>query len=111
MSRSRAKGTSWETAIVRYLIEQGWPHAERRALHGNLDKGDITGLPGVVIEAKSHARHELAQWWEEAKAERRNANAATAAVWFKRRGKTSPADGFVLLDGATYTELLKAAGW
>jgi hypothetical protein len=111
MSASKRKGTSWESAIVGYLIEQGWPHAERRALAGALDKGDITGLPGVCIEAKSAARHELAQWWEEAKAERRNANAATACVWFKRRGKTSPAHGFVLMDGETYTALLKAAGW
>jgi hypothetical protein len=47
VSKSRAKGTSWESAIVTYLIEQGWPHAERRALAGALDKGDITGLPGV----------------------------------------------------------------
>jgi hypothetical protein len=111
VSRNRAKGTSWESAVVAYLIEQGWPHAERRALHGALDKGDIAGLPGVCLELKSCAKHELAAWWEEAKAERKNANAATAAVWFKRRGKTSPAHGFVLLDGETYTALLKAAGW
>lgn len=111
MSRSRAKGTAWESAVVAYLIERGWPYAERRALHGNADKGDITGLPGVCLELKSAARVELAVWWEEAKAERRNANAATTAVWFKRRGKTSPSHGFVLMDGETYTELLKAAGW
>jgi hypothetical protein len=111
MSAARRKGTAWETEIVRYLIEQGWVHAERRALHGAEDKGDIAGLPGVVIEAKSANRHELAVWWEEAKAERRNARAATSCVWFKRRGKTSPGDGFVLLDGETYTALLKAAGW
>lgn len=111
MSASRRKGTAWESAVVAYLIEQGWPHAERRALAGANDKGDVTGVPGVCLELKSAARVELAAWWEEAKAERRNANAATAAVWFKRRGKTSPGDGFVLLDGATYTDLLKAAGW
>lgn len=111
MSAARRKGTAWETEIVRFLHEQGWPLAERRALHGALDKGDITGLPGVVIEAKSHNRHELALWWEEAKAEQKNANADTACVWFKRRDKTSPGDGFVLLDGHTYAALLKAAGW
>lgn len=111
MSKSRAKGTSWESAVVTYLIERGWPHAERRALNGANDKGDIAGLPGVCLELKSCARTELATWWEEAKTERQNAGAVTAAVWFKRKGKTSPADGYVLLDGQTYTELLKAAGW
>ena len=111
MSAARRKGTSWESAIVTYLQERGWIHAERRALAGRDDRGDIAGLPGVCIEAKSAARHELAQWWEQAKVERRNANAETTCVWFKRRGKTSPAEGFVLMDGETYTALLKAAGW
>lgn len=111
MSKNKAKGTAWETAIVRFLQEHGWHHAERRALHGQLDKGDVTGLPGICIEAKSAARHELAAWLDEAKAEKRNAGAATCAVWFKRRGKTSPGAGFVLLDGDEYVALLKAAGW
>lgn len=111
MSASRRKGTAWESSVVTYLIDRGWPHAERRALAGANDKGDIAGLPGVCLELKSCARLELALWWEEAKAERRNAKAATAAVWFKRKGKTSPVDGFVVMDGETYTDLLKAAGW
>lgn len=53
MTASRAKGTSWETSIVRYLRDQGWPHAERRALRGSNDCGDVAGVPLVCIEAKS----------------------------------------------------------
>ena len=48
MNTSRRKGTAWESALVDYLIGKGWPHAERRALNGCNDKGDIAGLPGVV---------------------------------------------------------------
>jgi hypothetical protein len=87
------------------------PHAERRALGGSLDRGDIAGLPGVVCEAKSAARLELAAWLAEAEAERVNDGADIAVVWHKRRGKGSPADGYVTMTGATLVALLRAAGY
>lgn len=111
MTASRAKGTRWETAIVDYLRTSGATHAERRALHGSDDRGDITGIPAVVIEAKSAARVELAAWLDEANAERDNDCADVGAVWFKRRGRASPANGFVVVDGATFVFLLQAAGY
>jgi hypothetical protein len=112
MTAARSKGTRWETAIVDYLRDHGWPHAERRALNGVRDKGDIAGLPGVVIEAKDHAGHNaLAGWVDEATAEALNAGAHHAIVWHKRRGKASPGDGYVTMTGDTYTALLRAAGF
>ncbi len=111
MSRSRAKGTAWETAIVDYLRGTGAPHAERRAQAGTKDRGDIAGLPGVVIEAKSAARLELGAWLAEAEAERANDGAALAVVWHKRRGKASAGDGYVTMNGATLIHLLRAAGY
>ena len=38
---SKAKGTAWETAYARCLIDLGFPYAERRALAGAFDMGDI----------------------------------------------------------------------
>jgi len=111
MGRSRAKGTAWETAIVTYLQTRGWPTAERRALAGRNDRGDIAGVVGVCIEAKSAARLELAVWADQTRAETINAAARVGAVWIRRRGKPNPADGYVLLDGHTFTELLKEAGY
>jgi hypothetical protein len=110
MNASKRKGTSWETAIVRYL-QQWWPHAERRALHGSQDKGDVLGLPGVIVEAKNANRVELAAWVQEAQTEAVNAGAEFAVVWAKRKGKVSAADGYVIMDGETFTRLLRAAGW
>lgn len=106
MSASKKKGTAAESAIVTYLRSIGFIHAERRALNGNLDRGDITGIPGVVIEAKNCARQELAAWVAEAEAERANDRADVAAVWHKRRGKGSPADWFVTMTGAQFAALL-----
>ena len=111
MSRERAKGTAWESAIVQYLRDVGWPHAERRALHGTNDQGDVAGVISVVIEAKNAARVQLAAWLDEAERERRNADADVGAVWFKRRGKASPGDGFVLLSGRQFARLLRQAGF
>ena len=59
---SKAKGTAWETAVVDYLRANGHPHAERRALSGNTDRGDIAGVPGVVIECKNAKTMALAAW-------------------------------------------------
>ena len=111
MSRSRAKGTAWETAIVGYLRANGAPHAERRALGGTNDRGDLAGVPGLVIEAKSAARFELAIWLDEAEVERRNDRAALAVVWAKRRGKASPGDAYVVMTGAALVHLLAEAGY
>jgi hypothetical protein len=110
MSRSKAKGTRWETAIVEYLREVA-PHVERRALNGAHDKGDITGIPGVVIEAKNQERHSLAEWVDEAVAEGDNANADVAVAWIHRRGKASPADGYVVMTGTQFVSLLLDAGY
>ena len=117
MSRSRAKGTAWESAIVDFLRGHGWPHAERRALNGARDRGDIAGLPGLVIEAKDANRIELAEWVKEVCAEARNAEPDPAVmppigiVWAHRKGKASPGDGYVIMDGRTLVRLLKEAGW
>lgn len=110
MTRSKQKGTSAETAVVRYLQANGFPHVERRALAGVNDKGDIAGVPGVVIEVKNCSRMDLSGWVREAETERDNAHAAVGVVWHKRRGKADPAHWFVTLTGSQFVELLRVKG-
>ena len=115
MTRNRASakkaGTAWETEIVRYLVEHGWAHTERRRLAGVNDKGDIAGIPGVVIEAKNTKGYDLATAVDEALVERDNAGARFGFAWLKRKGKTSARHGYVVMDGATFVELLREAGY
>lgn len=111
MSKERAKGTRWASAIVAYLREQGWPYAELRNLSGAKDRGDIAGVIGVCIEAKNRNGLALAEWLDEATLERDNAEAAVGVVWFHRVKRASPAHGYVLMDGATFVELLRDAGY
>lgn len=110
MSKSKAKGTAWESAIVRYLIHLG-VRAERRTLTGNKDRGDIAGIPGLVIEAKNTRTALLAQYLDEANQEASHAEADIGVVWMKRVGFTSPAKGYVLMDGETFIGLLTDAGY
>lgn len=83
MSKSRAVGTQAETAVVRYL-QNWWPAAERRALSGNKDRGDVAGMPGVVIEVKAAKKLELAAWRRETEVERVNAGATYGLLVVKR---------------------------
>lgn len=107
MSASKRKGTAAETAIVNYLRAMGFTQVERRALNGTADRGDIAGIPGVVIEAKNCARQELAAWVSEAEVERDNDNASLGVVWSKRRGKGHPADWFVTMSGRQFAWVLR----
>lgn len=107
MSRARAKGTAWESAIVGYLVAEGFP-VERRALAGATDKGDIAGLP-VAVEAKNCKTTALAAWVDEADAEAVNAAAPLGGVvWHHRRGRAHPSQGFVTMSGETFVRLLRA---
>lgn len=110
MNRSKQIGTRWESAIVNYL-QQWWPHVERRALNGAKDKGDVAGVIGVMIEAKSASRIALAEWMKELQAEKANANAPIGVVWIRRRGKPDPGDAYVLMDGNQFVQLLHEAGY
>lgn len=106
---SKQKGTAGETAIVDYLRGQGFNACERRALSGNTDKGDIAGIHDTVIEAKKANKIELSAWLGELAVEMRNANARFGAVWAWRRGKSNPADWYVVMPGHVFADLLKEA--
>lgn len=88
MNKPKARGTSFESAIVRYLRKRlDDDRIERRALHGNYDLGDIYGLRAHgyegIIEAKnfkSYGPADLAKWREQTVTERGNADADFALL-------------------------------
>ena len=111
MSKSKQKGTAAETAVVKYLQSNGFPYAERRALHGINDKGDITGCGPVVFEVKDHATLKLSEWVGELKDEIANAKANTGTVVAKKRGTLKVEDWYAVLPFGVFVELLKEAGY
>jgi Holliday junction resolvase len=83
---SKAKGTRAEREVVNYL-QNWWPAAERRALSGNKDKGDVAGIPGLVVEVKAAVQQRLAEWEHETLIEAANADAKAFVLVVKRPHK------------------------
>jgi len=112
MSAGKQKGTRHESAIVTFLRDHGFTWADRVPLSGSRDRGDVTVGPGSpVIEAKNQNRHSFAEWLDEANAEAANAGAPFGVVWAHRRGKGSPGDGYVVMDGSAFVLLMRQAGY
>jgi len=90
--RSKDIGTVAETAVVRFLQRNGWPSAERRALRGEHDAGDVTGTPGVAWEVKGGKAAKVAsdmqvqKWLGETERERINAGADVGVLVMQRGG-------------------------
>lgn len=103
---SNPNGTRWETRLVKWFNENGWPQVERRARNGRKDRGDLTGLVSIVVEAKNVKRIELAKWMDEALVEQANDGAQQAVVIFPRKNcETKRA--YVLMELQQYAELIK----
>lgn len=90
--RPKDIGTAGESAVAGYLRAAGFPHAERRALRGTLDCGDITGTPGVCWEVKAGAQTRPEQaaaverWLEETETERQNSSSSVGVLVMQRHG-------------------------
>lgn len=110
--RPKDIGTRTETAVVRYLASHGWPLAERRALHGTYDLGDITGTPGLVWEvkggeaAKDASDRQIDAWLTETEDERKNAGGAHGFLVCQRRGKGDPGQWWAWLTTTDLGSLL-----
>lgn len=109
MSVSKQKGTAWETACVRWLQSLGW-QADRAPLRGAADQGDVTGLPGVVIECKNAKTIKLSEWLGELEIEIANAQADTGVLLIKKRGKTDPGEAYAVMPAKVWALLLKESG-
>lgn len=82
-TKSKRTGTTAETAVVKYL-QNWWPAAERRALSGNKDKGDVAGIPDTVIEVKAAKTQLIGPWKRETLIEMENAGAGLCMLVVKR---------------------------
>lgn len=110
MSKSKAKGTAFETLIVNYL-RNVYPNVERRTLSGVHDKGDIAGThKKLVWECKDHKTLNFSGWIKEAETERDNAGAEFGIVIAKRRGHGGAESQYAVLTLQALLELLKKAG-
>ena len=121
---SKSKGTSAETACVRWFRLNGFTGADRQPLRGNRDAGDLDLAPGLVAEIKAYrlplgtpTAGQLAAWLDQADMEKVNAGARHCPLIVKRPGTTDvgrwfaylPFGDFALLTGAFVPEDLDTA--
>jgi hypothetical protein len=105
MNRSKRLGTSFETDCVTFLKANGYPDAERRALEGQNDRGDIAGTP-YVFECKNLKSIDLATGLTELSREITNAGVRWGFLLTKRRNR-STRDAYVTMPFSQLVELLK----
>lgn len=87
VNKPKNKGTAAESALAVYLQLSGFPYAERRSLQGALDKGDITGTPGLCWEMKvADAGFQLSGWLRETETERVNSRSEWGILVCKPKG-------------------------
>lgn len=99
---NKAKGTRAETSVVNFLNEEDGVHAQRRALSGSNDCGDVevvvdNGLH-FALEVKTGkqtanpSRTQLEEWLRQAKVESENSGLPCHLVVVRYRRKLCDAD-------------------
>ena len=113
MSKAKQKGTLAESALVKFLQSAGFPNAERRALAGINDLGDITGTPCLAWEVKNHRTYQIPAWLKETKIEQENAKADYGVLIVKPNGVGTSTAGkwWAIMSVEDMTNLLREAGY
>ena len=110
MSKSKQKGTAWETECVRYLQSYTKSEFMRLPLVGTKDVGDIRclDLPEFVFECKNRkdALSSLSEIMKETEQERINAEAAFGAAIVKRRN-FGTGGAYVVMELHNFAQLIK----
>lgn len=107
---AKRKGSGYENAVVTFLRGNGFPFAERRLAGATLDRGDVAGIPGLVVECKNHARMQIGDWVTELTQEMRNdPHCRTGVVIHKKRGTTDVGDHYATMPVSVWLDLYKRA--
>lgn len=105
MSAAKRAGAKFETDLVAYAQTHGHPRAERRVMGGSLDRGDIAGIDGWVVEAKNEAVRDVPGALREAKREAVNAGVTRYVAVHKYRNH-SIAEAVVSMPWWLFLELV-----
>lgn len=111
--RPKAKGTKAETDVARWAIGYGMYDAERLALKGTGDVGDVRLVPGVFVQVKDGytsgkdpSDFLIGKWLDRVEEQRKAGGWSVGLLAHKRAGKGSPNDWRWYVDGRTFAFLL-----
>jgi len=108
---SRRKGAAAENAVVKHLRANGFAGAERRIAGTDDALGDITGIPGLVLEVKNQKALNLAGWVDQLGDELDAAQTTHGAVIHKRAGKVDVGEWYATMPVSVLLDLLRTAGY
>lgn len=111
--RPKDIGTAGESAARRFLVDDGWPDCERRALTGNRDTGDLTVCrsPLIIAEVKAGQQADKASpkvidaWLEQTDTEAVHAGADLGVLIVARKYR-NPRDWDAYMCAADWALLL-----
>ena len=103
MSKSRQKGTAWETELVPRLRRLFGDMVQRAPLRGVHDAGDFVGVPWLH-EAKNTVKPLFQAW---ARVCEKKAGDRWVIIWKGDRRQTSGVGTYVLMPLTHYERLLK----
>lgn len=118
MSKQRAKGTKFETAVATYLRMATGQEIERNPLYGDGDRGDLRGLKikgePITVECKNTKKLEVSNFLDQVEKESANNLSDYGIVVWKRPkiGIDSPlktGDHAVIMTLSTFSELINQA--
>lgn len=110
MASQSRKYRGYETQgwLAEWFKARGWPYAE--AVGAGRPGVDVTGMPGIAVEAKARAKFEPKAWLRQATGERRH-GIPVAIFRCNGQGKAAMAEWGALLTLADFTQLIREAGY
>jgi len=105
-SPQKRKGHAAELAVVKWLREHGI-NAERLQAGTHADKGDVTGILGVVIEVKDRKAHSWHEYFEKLRMQIVNADAYTGVIIAKRPGITDVSEWMAVMPAIEWLALIE----
>lgn len=119
-NRNKAKGTSFETLILKYLRGRSFLRSYRPATKGGYDTGDINGVASssrqAIFQCKNQRKYDLSGWLNDtvsqAQQEEVGGNALPVLV-VKRPGvgEKTIGDTYAVMRLEDLSSLLKEAGY
>ena len=119
-NRQKAKGTAFETLIVKYLRSRSFRKAYRPATKGGLDTGDINGIVGptrqAIIQCKNQRKFDLSGWLNDAvsQAQQEEVGHNALPILVVKRpgiGEKSLGETYAIMRLEDVTSLLTEAGY
>ena len=104
-SPQKRKGHAAELAVVKWLRAKGF-NADRIQAGTHKDRGDINGLPGVVIEVKDRKAHSWHGYFDQLRRQIVNDKAWTGVIIAKRPGITDVSEWMAVMPAIEWLNLI-----